>query len=146
MKLEPRISIVTLGVSDMAKSRAFYEALGWKAAEVSNENVTFFQGKGIVFGLFGHDALAEDAASKSGPQPDFRGTSLAYNCRSTDEVDQVFAHAINCGAKLMKSPEKVFWGGYSGYFADPDGHLWEIAHNPFAELDDNGHFVIERRS
>ncbi len=143
MTFEPRISIVTLGVTDMVKSRAFYEALGWKAAGASNENVTFFQGKGVVFGLFGHDALAEDAGCQSGPVPTHRGTSLAYNCRSREEVDEAFAFAVSCGAKIQKSPEEVFWGGYSGYFADPDGHLWEVAHNPFAEIDSEGHLQIE---
>lgn len=143
MMLEPRISIVTLGVSDMKRSRAFYEALGWKAGSASNENVTFFQGRGVLLGLYGHDALAADAGVAAGSQPEFRGTSLAYNCRDTDEVDAAFAHALSCGAKSVKRPQKVFWGGYSGYFADPDGHLWEVAHNPFAGMDENGHLVME---
>ena len=146
MKFEPRISLVTLGVADMKKARAFYEALGWVAAAPSNESVTFFQGNGIVLGLFGHDALAEDAEIPSAPQPGYRGCSLAYNCKSDEEVDAAFAHAVACGAKAQKAPHKVFWGGYSGYFADPDGHLWEIAHNPFAGFDENGHFVIEGKS
>jgi catechol 2,3-dioxygenase-like lactoylglutathione lyase family enzyme len=145
--LESRISIITLGVRDMAKSRAFYEALGWKAAGASNDAVTFFQGRGIVLGLFGQDALAEDAGIESGPQPEFRSTApvstLAYNCRSEAEVDDAFAHALSCGAKLLKQPQKVFWGGYSGYFADPDGHLWEVAHNPFAGFDADGHLKID---
>lgn len=144
MTFEPRISIVTLGVSDMKKSRAFYEALGWKAMATSTGDVTFFKGKGIVLGLYGHDALAEDAGIKSGPPPAFRGISLAYNSRSEDEVDASFNHAVACGAQPVKKPEKVFWGGYSGYFADPDGHLWEVAHNPFAPLDDDGHLRMEQ--
>ncbi|MCB1387079.1 MAG: VOC family protein [Nitratireductor sp.] len=140
---EPRISLITLGVSDMARSRAFYEALGWKVAAPSNDSVTFFQGRGIVLGLFGHDALAEDAGVEIAPMPDFRGVSLAYNCRSEAEVDQAFEHAKACGAKPLKPPQKVFWGGYSGYFADPDGHLWEVAHNPFAPLDGEGHMRVD---
>lgn len=143
MKFEPRISIVTLGVSDMARSRAFYEALGWKAASISNENVTFFQGRGIVFGLYGHDALAEDATIETQQPPRYRGSSLAYNCKSREEVDSLYAYALSCGGQKLKKPQEVFWGGYSGYFADPDGHLWEVAHNPFAEFDENGNLQIE---
>ena len=143
MKFDPRISIVTLGVKDMPSSRAFYEALGWKAAPASNDNVTFFQGNGIVLGLYGHDALAEDVGIKTQAQPDFRGTSLAYNCRSEEGVDAAFDFAVSCGATIAKKPEKVFWGGYSGYVSDPDGHLWEIAYNPFAPMDENGHLQIE---
>ncbi|MGB7287609.1 MAG: VOC family protein [Salaquimonas sp.] len=143
MSFDSRISIVTLGVKDMPAARKFYEALGWKAAGVSNENVTFFKGTGIVLGLYGHDALAEDAVISTAPQPEFRGVSLAYNCSDTAEVDAAYAHALSCGAKPVKTPDKVFWGGYSGYFADPDGHLWEVAHNPFASLDSDGHLIIE---
>ena len=143
MKFEPRISLVTLGVTDMARSRAFYEALGWRAGGPSNEHVTFFQGKGIVLGLFGHAALAEDAGVEAAPIPPFRGVSLAYNCRSEAEVDEAFGHALSCGAVAVKAPEKVFWGGYSGYFADPDGHLWEVAFNPFSPLDADGHMLVE---
>ena len=139
---EPRISLITLGVADMARARAFYEALGWKAAGPSNENVTFFQGRGIVLGLFGHDDLAKDAGVESAPPPDFRGMSIAYNCRGEAEVDAVFAHAIACGAKALKQPEKVFWGGYSGYFADPDGHVWELAMNPFWPLNEDGSLTL----
>jgi len=146
MTLQPRISIVTLGVSDMKKSRAFYEAIGWKAASPSNESVTFFQGNGIVLGLYGHKELADDAGVEASAPPEFRGISLAYNCRSEAEVNEVYAHALACGAAATKKPEKVFWGGYSGYFADPDGHLWEVAHNPFATLDAQGHLQIEGNS
>lgn len=139
---EPRISLVTLGVADMARARDFYQRLGWRLSDQSNENVSFFQGRGIVLGLFGHAALAEDAgidAERSG----FRGVTLAYNCRSEAEVDAAFAHAVDCGAGVVKQPEKVFWGGYSGYFSDPDGHLWEVAHNPFAPLDKDGHMILD---
>jgi len=143
VKFEPRISIVTLGVKDMPTARKFYEELGWKAAAHSNENVTFFQGRGVVFGLYGHDALAQDAGVETQDQPGFRGTSLAYNCANEREVDEAYAHALSCGAVETKRPEKVFWGGYSGYFSDPDGHLWEVAYNPFAKIDENGHLLIE---
>ena len=141
--LEPRISIVTLGVYDMARARSFYEAIGWKAMAASTDTVTFFQGRGVVLGLYGHDALAEDATVPAAAMPAFRGLALAYNCRSESEVDEAFAHALTCGAKAVKQPEKVFWGGYSGYVADSDGHLWEIAHNPFAPMDENGHLQLE---
>lgn len=146
MRFEPRISIVTLGVGDMNRSRAFYEALGWEAMDASNENVTFFQGRGIVLGLYGHEALAEDAGVAGegvAVTPGFRGVALAYNCRSEAETDAAFGQALACGAKAVKRPEKVFWGGYSGYFADPDGHLWEVAHNPFAPMDKDGHLAME---
>jgi catechol 2,3-dioxygenase-like lactoylglutathione lyase family enzyme len=135
----PRINFITLGVKDIAASRAFYERLGLKCHAMSNENVTFFDVNGTVLGLFGHDALALDAGAQAGPQPSYRGVSLAWNGRSDAEVDAIMAHALTCGATLSKKPEKVFWGGYSGYFTDPDGHLWEVAHNPFITIDDTGH-------
>lgn len=141
-KFEPRISIITLGVKDMKKARNFYEALGWEAGGPSNESVTFLKGRGLILGLYGHDALAKDAGIETAPQPEFRGTSLAYNVRSEQEVDEAFAHAIECGASAVKQPEKVFWGGYSAYFSDLDGHLWEVAHNPFVEFSDDGHLLM----
>lgn len=143
MTFEPRISIITLGVSDMVRSRKFYEDLGWKAIKASTENVTFFKGRGIVLGLYGHNALAEDAGIVGAQPSEFRGVSLAYNSSSKAEVDASFEHALSCGAKSVKKPEKVFWGGYSGYFADPDGHLWELAYNPFAPLDKDGHLQMD---
>ncbi len=110
MKLEPRISLVTLGVSDMKKARKFYEDLGWTASGVSNEGVTFFQANGIVLGLFGQEALAEDAGIERAPVPKFRGVSLAYNCRSDEEVDDAYAHALSCGAAAAKGPGKGILG------------------------------------
>lgn len=135
--LEPRISIVTLGVEDMERARGFYERLGWQAASSSNDSVTFFNMGGMILGLYGRDALAEDATVEFSPAR-FTGVSLAHNCASEDQVDAVMAFAEAAGAKIVKQPEKVFWGGYSGYFADPDGHLWEIAHNPFFPMDEDG--------
>lgn len=135
--LEPRISIVTLGVDDMKRARGFYECLGWQAAASSNDDVTFFNMAGLVFGLYGRKALAEDARVECSTAA-FTGVSLAHNCESEERVDEVMVFAQAAGAKLIKSPEKVFWGGYSGYFADPDGHLWEVAHNPFFPLDEDG--------
>lgn len=136
--MEPRISLVTLGVTDMARSRAFYESLGWTASDVSNENVTFFQAGCMSFGLYGHRALAEDATVEDKGVPDFRGVSLAYIGRDKAEVDAVLAEAEAAGAKIIKHAEDVFWGGYSGYFADPDGHLWEVAWNPGLLIAEDG--------
>lgn len=135
--MQQRISMVTLGVKHMAKARKFYERLGWTASSHSNENVVFFDMGGFVFGLFGRDALAEE--SLQDPKGSgFRAHSISYNTRSEEEVDATLAEAVAAGAMLVKPGEKVFWGGYSGYFSDPDGHLWEVAHNPFAPLDEDG--------
>ena len=142
MAFEPRITMVTLGVADIAKSTAFYEKLGFSRSPASNDSVTFFVTNGTVLGLFGHKPLAEDAGVADAGTPGFRGAALAHNVGSEAEVDAMFAHAVSCGATATKKPEKVFWGGYSGYFADPDGHLWEVAHNPFAPLDENGNMTL----
>ncbi len=128
--MEPRISLITLGVEDLARSRAFYEKLGWTAHAQSNDDVVFFQAGGSIFGLYGRAALAQDAAVEDTPSG-FRGVSLAYNARDRAEVDAVLKEAVAAGGNLIKAAEEVFWGGYSGYFADPDGHLWEVAQNPF---------------
>lgn len=128
------VSIVTLGVENLAASTDFYVKLGWINSSASQESVTFLQGHSVVLGLYGRGPLAEDAgvdAAGSG----FRGVALAINLTDRDAVDGFFAHAISCGATATKKPQEVFWGGYSGYFADPDGHLWEVAHNPFVQMD-----------
>lgn len=135
--LPSRVNLITLGVSDVAASTEFYERLGWKKSAATNEQVTFFHSSGTVLGLFGRLALAEDAqvaAAKDG----FSGVTFAQNLNSEREVDAAFAHALACGAKALKPPQKVFWSGYSGYFADPDGHVWELAHNPFIPLNAQG--------
>ena len=139
--MDQRISIVTLGVADMAKARAFYERLGWRAAPASSDTVTFFDLGGLALGLYGRAALAEDAtvpADGSG----FTGVTLAHNVRSPAAVDDTLAAAVAAGGTLIKPGQTVFWGGYSGYFADPDGHLWEIAHNPFFPLDEAGRMSL----
>lgn len=136
--MDQRLSIVTLGVTDMAASRVFYERLGWQASAQSNENVTFFQAGSVIFGLYGHAALAEDATTKDAGIPAFRGVSLAYNSRDKADVDAVLEEAKAAGAEIIKEAEEVFWGGYSGYFADPDGHLWEVAYNPFFPIAEDG--------
>jgi predicted lactoylglutathione lyase len=135
--MEQRLSLVTLGVADLARSRAFYEALGWKRSAIRAERVAFFQMGGIVLALFGREDLAKDAGipvEGSG----FSGVAFAHNTRSRDEVDAVLAEAVGAGARLVKPAQEAFWGGYSGYFADPDRHLWEVAWNPGFPLDENG--------
>ena len=139
--MDQRISIVTLGVIDLARSRAFYERLGWRAAPVSTETVTFFDLGGLALGLYGRTDLAEDA-TLSAEGSGFRGVTLAHNVRSPAEVDETLAAAVDAGGTLVKPGENVFWGGYSGYFADLDGHLWEVAHNPFFPLDDGGRLSL----
>ena len=143
MSLDPRISLITLGVEDVARSTAFYERLGWKKSAASQEAVTFIQLKGAVLGLFSRQSLAEDAHVENTPRG-FSGITLAHNVSSERGVDAVYKFALSCGATPVKAPEKVFWGGYSGYFADPDGHLWEVAYNPFFPLDKEGHVVLDR--
>lgn len=127
--MQPRISMITLGVQDLERSVRFYrDGLGFPQLE-SPPAVAFFTLNGSWLGLYGHDALAEDAtvsASGSG----FRGVALAHNVHSGAEVDAVLGQALGAGATLVKPAQPVFWGGYSGYFADPDGHLWEVAWNP----------------
>ncbi len=140
--MKPRINFVTLGVLDMAAMRAFYERLGLVASSASNPNVTFFDANGIVLALFGYNDLAEDAGIKAGPVPTFRGVGVAWNGTSEEDVDHIMAHAKAAGATIVKKAKKVFWGGYSGYFADPEGHLWEVAYNPFMPLDARGHIQL----
>lgn len=133
---------MTLGVVDMAKMRAFYERLGLVASSASNPNVTFFDANGIVLALFGYHELAEDAGVAAGPIPAFRGVGVAWNGVSEEDVDRIMAHAKSAGATIVKKAVKVFWGGYSGYFSDPEGHLWEVAFNPFMPLDAEGHVQL----
>lgn len=142
MSLDPRISLVTLGVEDVARATDFYRKLGWKKSDASQDSVTFIQLKGTVLGLFSRQSLAEDAHVENTPRG-FAGVTLAHNVTSERGVDAVYKFALSCGATAVKKPEKVFWGGYSGYFADPDGHLWEVAYNPFFPLDKEGHVVLD---
>ncbi len=116
--------------------------LGWTPSEISHDNVVFFQCAGVVFGLYGRAALAEDAAPDSAEGIRFRGVALAYNTRSKDEVNAVLALAARAGAVTAKPSEEAFWGGYSGYFADPDRHLWEVAWNPSLVIDGDGHVSL----
>ena len=136
---EQRVTLVTLGVDDLERSRAFYAALGWRAAEDLPE-VTFFRMKGFMLGLFGREALARDQG-RPGASLGAGAMVLARNYASESEVDEAFAEAVSAGATVLKEPGKVIWGGYSGYYADPDGHVWEVAHNPFWPLDEDGYLT-----
>ena len=141
VSLEPRITMVTLGVADVAASTAFYQRLGWQLSPASNPHVSFFHMNGTVLGLFGRESLAEDAGVSSS-EPGFSGVTLAHNLDSPEHVDAAFDAALAAGATAVKRPRRVFWGGYSGYFADPDGHLWELAHNPMMPLGGDRHMVL----
>lgn len=135
--MEPRLSFVTLGVADVERSRTFYETLGFKASAASNPSVTFFDAGGVVLALFGRGALAEDAAVRDS-HPGFTGIALAHNVAGEAEVDQALVEAVAAGGALLKPGQQAFWGGYTGYFSDPDGHIWEVAYNPHFPLDDAG--------
>ena len=133
--------MVTLGVADVVRSTAFYESLGWQTAPSTNAEIAFFRMQGSVLALYGREALAADArvvAEGSG----FRGVTCALNCDDPAEVDAVWQAWVEAGADPVKRPEAVEWGGYSGYVADPDGHLWEIAHNPFSPNDEHGRMQL----
>jgi uncharacterized protein len=135
--MEQRISIVTLGVADLERSRRFYERLGWRRSMSKAEGIVFFQSGGMALALFPRNELAKDANIPADGEG-FGGITLAYNARSRQEVDSVLAAAVNAGAKLLKPAQDVFWGGYSGYFSDPDGFLWEVAWNPHFPIADDG--------
>ena len=136
--MEQRLSLVTLGVRDLAASRAFYQRLGWKESPAGNAEVAFFQCGGLVFALWGREALAEDA----GVQADgtgFANISLAHNVRNEEDVDATLKEAEKAGARILKPGAETSWGGRTGYFADPDGFAWEVAWNPgFEILPDGG--------
>ncbi len=145
--MQQRLSLVTLGVSDLAKSRAFYEnGLGWKPSQTaSTDDVVFFQMGGMVLALYPKHLLAEDAnldAPDKNGSAGFGGITLAYNADSKAAVNDVLALAEKAGAKILKPAQDVFWGGYSGYFADPDDYLWEVAWNPHFELRADGSLVL----
>lgn len=127
-----RFTVITLGVEDMRRAIAFYETLGFeRKMSATGEQVAFFVTGGSVLALFPWDSLAEDAATHSEPPPEaFRGVTLAWNCNSREEVDAVMAHALSCGAELRRRAGETDYGGYRGYFADPDGHLWEAVVAP----------------
>ncbi|MCG7362947.1 VOC family protein [Roseomonas sp. ACRSG] len=135
--MEQRLSLITLGVPDLAAATAFYEALGWRRGMRAAEGVSFFQAGGMILSLYGWEDLARD----SGLAPEgqgFRGFSLAYNARTRQEVDAVLAEAAAAGGRITKPARETDWGGYAGAFADPAGHLWEVAWNPGFPIGPNG--------
>lgn len=139
--MEQRLSIITLGVADLDRAKAFYlDGLGWQAVAQPSEEICFIQMPGIAFSLYPLDKLAEDIGVDPLGKVPMGAVTLAHNTRTEAETDEVLAKAVAAGATLVKPAQKVFWGGYSGYFSDLDGHLWEVAFNPFATIADDGSF------
>jgi catechol 2,3-dioxygenase-like lactoylglutathione lyase family enzyme len=140
LRVEQRLSLVTLGVADLARSRAFYEALGWTTRARPADDVVFFQAGGMVVALWDRAKLAEDTAVADGGG--WGGVTLAHNVRSPGEVDAVIAQAEAAGATIARQAAETFWGGYSGVFVDPDGHPWEVAHNPHWTIGPDGSVTL----
>ena len=139
--MQQRVSLITLGVADVQRARAFYEALGWRAAPSQAEDVVFFQAGGMVLALWDRAALAADSGVED--PGGFGGIGLAHNVDSPEAVDAVLEEARAAGARVTRTGAPTFWGGYSGAFTDPNGHPWEVAHNPFWVLADDGSISIE---
>jgi len=138
--MDQRVSLVTLGVRDLARARAFYEALGWVTRAEPGDDVVFFQAGGMIVALWGREQLAEDSGVEDGGG--WGGVTLAYNTRSEAEVDAVIDEARRAGARIGREGAETFWGGYSGAFVDPDGHPWEVAYNPRWTVADDGSVVL----
>ena len=138
--MEQRVSLVTLGVGDLARARAFYEALGWRGQEV--QETVFFQAGPVVLVLWGREELAADCGVPAGAPGGFDGVALAHNVRSPDEVREVVEAARAAGARVTREPAPTSYGGFAGVFADPDGHLWEVAHNPGFALGEDGSVTV----
>ena len=139
--MNQHLHIITLGVGDLDKSRKFYaETLGWQQSS-PQEGIAFFQAGGVVLALFPREGLAKDALVPS-EGAGFAGFSLAYNAQSETEVDEIIHDLSSKGVKILKQPQRVFWGGYSSYFADPDGYCWEVAYNPFFPFDEQGNLRL----
>ena len=140
--MNQHLHIITLGVRDMEASKKFYaEALGWKISR-PQEGIAFFQAGGVVLALFPREELAKDAVIEQ-EDSGFAGFALAYNAQSEAEVDKIIADLRSKGVKIVKEPQKVFWGGYSSYFADPDDYRWEVAYNPYFRFDESGNLKLE---
>ena len=142
MSVPARISIVTLGVDSLARSKAFYEALGWEVAGSVGDEICWFRTSDSYLGLFDRESLARDAGLRSEPTAEFGGITLAINVESEEAADDAFKAAVTAGGRIMKPAERTDWGGYSGYFADPDGHPWEVAYNPSFPIGDDGRITI----
>jgi catechol 2,3-dioxygenase-like lactoylglutathione lyase family enzyme len=138
--VDQRVSVVTLGVADLARARAFYEAIGWTTRAEPDADVVFFQAGGLVFALWDRAALAQDSGVSDGGG--WGGITLAHNVASPQEVDAVLAQAEAAGATIPHRGGETFWGGYSGVFVDPEGHPWEVAHNPHWTLDEDGSVTL----
>ena len=138
--MEQRVSLITLGVADVRRARAFYERLGWRGHEV--QETVFFQAGRLVLVLWSRDKLALDCGLTDDRAPSFDGIALAHNVRSDADVDAVMAAAERAGATVTKAPAKTFYGGYAGVFTDPDGHAWEIAHNPGFPIEEDGSVTV----
>jgi hypothetical protein len=139
--VEQRVSLVTLGVADLARSRAFYEALGWRTRAEPGDDIVFFQAGGLIVALWSRAELASDSGVEDAGG--WGGITLAHNVRSPAEVDAVIAEAANAGASIPRAGAATFWGGYSGIFLDPDGHPWEVAHNPHWTLREDGSIELQ---
>ena len=138
--MDQRVSLVTLGVGDLARARAFYEGLGWSTRAKPGDDVVFFQAGGMVVALWSREKLAEDTAVAD--PGGWGGITLAHNVGSPEEVDAVIEEARTAGGSILRSPAATFWGGYSGVFLDPDGYPWEIAHNPHWQIGEDGSVVL----
>jgi catechol 2,3-dioxygenase-like lactoylglutathione lyase family enzyme len=138
--VEQRLSVVTLGITDLKRARAFYEALGWRSRAAPDDDVVFFQVGGSVLSLWDRERLAEDSGVALGSG--YGGVTLAHNVGSPTEVDEIVATAAAAGATIARAPGETFWGGYSAVFLDPDGHPWEVAHNPHWELTEDGSAIL----
>ena len=140
--MRQKLNIITLGVKDFERALNFYKnGLGWKPSSESQEDIAFFPLGGIILALYPWEKLAEDIAVNA-EGSGFSGITLAYNAKTQEEVDEVLNTVEQLGAKIVKKAEKVFWGGYSGYFTDLDGHLWEVAWNPFFEFDESDNLLL----
>ena len=140
--MEQRLSLVTLGVRDLSRARGFYEAMGWQTGAAPDDDVVFFPAGCMIVALWGRAELADDSAVEDGGG--WGGVTLAYNVSSPDEVDAVIEEARAAGATIGREPGKTFWGGYTGVFVDPDGHPWEIAHNPHWTVAPDGSTTLSR--
>jgi len=141
--MNQHLHLITLGVSNFEHSYKFYtETLGWKPSSASQDDVAFFQAGGVVFAIYPREKLAEDALT-SPEGSGFAGITLANNAKSEGEVDEIIRDLEAKSVQIAKQPQKVFWGGYSSYFADPDGYIWEVAYNPFFPFDENGNLKLE---
>lgn len=141
--MKPRLNIITLGVKDLSVSRSFYQnALGWMPTKDSDDKITFYNHEGIILGLYPINKLAEDAELQP-ERSGFSGVTLAINLDTKEGVNELFNSVITNGGRSLVQPRETFWGGYDAYFADPDGHAWEIAWAPFWKFDDQGSLIME---